>query len=109
VEESLFDQFVANAERLGYDAYRETISGSGGFEYRDVVENLMELENKLNSTLLVNLFGEKLGMHYATVFAIDCNRNLLRFMGKMESEKRFFLLQQVKTNSYKLLTAYPHT
>jgi len=96
--ESRLEQFVADANRVGYDVYRKSIEGSGTFEYRDVVDKLIELENKLNSSLLGYLFGEQLGEHYAKVFTYDCHRSITKFMGKMDSEKMFFLLHELKTN-----------
>lgn len=102
--ESRYEEFVANANSVGYDAYRKTIEGNGTFEYRDVVTKLIELENKLNSRLLTYLFGKELGYHYADVFVIDCDRSITKFFRRMESEKMFFLLHELKTNE----TLYAH-
>jgi len=102
--ESRYELYVSEANRIGFQGYMMDIKGNGSFEYRDVVLQLMELENKLNLNLFQYLFGEELGMHYASVFFNDANRSILKFMGKMESEKMFFLLHQLKTN--KALYAY---
>jgi hypothetical protein len=101
---SKYEQFVADAEKAGYEAYRKSIEGNGTFEYRDVVNSLIEFEDKANVPLFQYLFGEQLGIHYATIFFNGANRSILKLFGKMESAKVFYMLHEMKTN--KTLYAY---
>lgn len=99
-----YEQFVTDAEKAGYEAYRKSVEGNGTFEYRDVVNSLIEFENKANVPLFQYLFGEQLGMHYAKEFFYETDRSILKLFGKMESAKVFYLLHELKTN--KALYAY---
>ncbi len=93
---SKFEEFKENAQK-DIDAYRATIKGDGGFEYSEQAVMLFKLQNNLNSNLLIYLFGEHLGNHYANKF-VENNRNLLMFFKIIDSEATFFMLHQLKTN-----------
>jgi hypothetical protein len=93
---SRFEEFKENAKK-DIDNYRERLKGNGSFEYNETTIELIKLENKINSSLLIYLFGERLGNHYAERFAQSV-RSLLRLMNNMDSDARFFLLYELKTN-----------
>ncbi len=93
---SRFEEFKENAKK-DIDNYRERLKGNGSFEYNETTIELIKLENKINSSLLIYLFGERLGNHYAERF-VQSGRSLLRLMNNMDSEARFFLLYELKTN-----------
>ncbi len=95
---SRFEQFKQTSSNLGADNYRQTISGNGGFDYNQQVSSLIELSNKFNTNLLIYLFDEKLGRHLVEKFAIECKRNLLDFLNKIDVEMKFFILHELKTN-----------
>ena len=94
-----YEQFVADAKGLPIDDYRRSISGNGGFDYNKQVKMLTKLQNKLNTFLLIYLFGEQLGSHYSDVF-LQSGRNLLFLFGRMDDEAQFFMLHELKTNEY---------
>lgn len=93
----MVEEFKENAKKEGIDNYRERLKGNGSFEYNETTIELIKLENKINSSLLIYLFGERLGNHYAERF-VQSGRSLLRLMNNMDSEARFFLLYELKTN-----------
>lgn len=94
-----YEQFVADAQELSLDDYRKSISGNGGFDYNEQVKMLTKLQNKLNTLMLVYLFGEQLGCHYSDVF-LQSGRNLLNLFARMDREAQFFILHELKTNMY---------
>lgn len=96
-EQSRYDIFVINAKN-NHESYRKDVSGNGSFEYVQQVLDLMTLSDKLNMPLLVYLFGKQLGEHLAYKFVMECDRNLMKFFGKLDSQYRFFLLHELKTN-----------
>lgn len=93
---SRYEEFKENA-KSNIDLYRETIKGNGGFEYSEQSDNLFKLQNCLNSSLFIYMFGEQLGNHYIEKF-IDSKRNLLTFFKIIDSEAKFFMLHELKTN-----------
>ena len=97
-KESKYEEFIRIATERGYDYYRQDIKGNGGFDYNEQVSDLINFSNKVNSKLLIYLFGEQLGTHLAEKFVVDCKRDLLKLFGKINSEMKFFILHQIKTN-----------
>ena len=91
-----YEEFISNA-KSSIDDHRREIRGNGGFDYNEQVKMLTSLQNKLNTSLMIYLFGEQLGPHYAIVF-YDNGRNLLSLFSKMDSEAQFFILHELKTN-----------
>lgn len=98
-EQSLYELFCESA-RNDISKYRDELQGNGSFDYSNQVTELMNLQNRLNLSLLVHLFGDKLGTHYAEKYVIDYNRNILNFFNSMDSEARFFLLHQLKEDEH---------
>lgn len=96
-QKTRYELFVINAKN-NRETYRQDISGNGSFEYTDQALSLMDLANNLNMNLFVYLFGKQLGEHLAYKFVMDCNRDLLKFFGILDSQYRFFLLHELKTN-----------
>ena len=95
--ESKYEEFKKAAQD-NIDAYRTKISGSGSFEYSQQVDDLITFSNKVNYNLLVYMFGDKVGSHLAEKFAIECKRDILMFLKKIDSQMKFFILHQIKTN-----------
>lgn len=91
-----YEEFKQNA-KANIEAYREQIKGNGGFEFIQQITQLSRLQAKMNSQMLIYLFGEQLGNHYAEKF-VKSNRCLLRLMDGMDGEAKFFLLHELKTN-----------
>ncbi len=102
MEKTKYQEFLEAAH--DNENYRQEIQGNGGFEYNQQVSKLMELSNKLNSRLLVYLFGEEMGCHLAIKF-IECDRNLLRFFLAIDGQYKFYILHELKTNE----TLFAHT
>lgn len=96
-DQTRFEAFKATA-RTNIEQYRKDLSGDGSFQYVDQVMVLAEFSNKLNTKLLVYLFGEQLGEHLGTKFVIQCDRNLLKFLASLSSEYRFYILHEIKNN-----------
>lgn len=94
---SRYEQFVENAQHRR-DTYYDELSGDGSFDYHDQVTALIQLSNQLNAGILVYLFGEQTGMHLAEKFILECDRNLLRFFSCIDSQYRFYILYELKTN-----------
>lgn len=101
--ESNYEEFKKTAF-VNIDDYRKTVSGNGGFEYSQQIDDLIRFSNKVNSNLLIYMFGKKIGNHLAEKFVYECRRDLLLFLNKIDSEMRFFILHQIKTND----TLYAH-
>jgi hypothetical protein len=97
---SRYEDFKKNAqEQQEKNIYRETIKGNGGFEYNQQVFDLITFSNKVNSNLLIYLFGEQIGNHLSEKFVNECKRNFLIFLTKIDGEMRFFILNEIKTNT----------
>lgn len=96
-EQTRYEFFLSSA-RSDIKNYREKLKGDGTFNYLDQVTQLENLSNKMNSSMLVYLFGDQLGMHLAEKFVIECNRNLLTFFSRLTNEYRVFILHELKNN-----------
>lgn len=90
-----FEEFKNNAK--SNDDYVKEIEGNGSFEYKQQVKDLIRLQNNINRTMFIYLFGEQLGDHYARKF-MENGRNLLKVLSEMDNECSFFLLHELKTN-----------
>lgn len=95
MEATRFEQFLESAKK---ETYQADMKGSGTFEYDDQIIRLMVFSDKVNMRLLAYLFGTELGEHLAIKY-MEARRNLLVFLGLLDSEKRFFILHEIKTNS----------
>lgn len=78
------------------ESFREQLRGNGSFEFLTCVELLVSLEFKMNNRLLVYLFGDTLGLHYASKFAE--HRNVIKLISDMGDNERMFILHELKTN-----------
>jgi hypothetical protein len=98
-EKNRYEQFCVDAKK-DMDEYKNRLRGDGTFEYVNQVVELEKLSHKINSSMLVYLFGNELGEHLAKKFAYDCNRNLLSFLSGLTKEYRFYILHELKNNPY---------
>lgn len=96
-ETSRYELFKADAAK-DIDHYRKKVKGDGSFEYVDQVKQLQRLSNKMSGRLMVYLFGEQLGEHLIEKFVVECNRNLLNFLDKLDSQIKFYILYELKNN-----------
>lgn len=96
-EQTRYEEFLAYA-RSNIESYRKELKGDGTFDYLQQVDQLEKLSNKINLSMLVYLFGERLGTHLAEKFVIECNRNLLSFLSRLHYEYRVFILHELKNN-----------
>lgn len=98
---SRFEEFVINAQKN--PDYQTITKNNGSFEFNDCATKLVELQNKLNRSLLQYLFmndtNEHLIEHLAEKFAYTHQRNLLSWLGSIDSQYKFFIMHELKTNS----------
>lgn len=95
---SRFEQFILDFQN-NPAYFKEKLSGNGSFEFSDSISLLQEFSNKVNYNIFIYLFGKQLGEHLVEKFAIECDRNLLKFLSSIDSEYKFFILYEIKTNS----------
>lgn len=99
---SRYSEFNEKA-KSDIEAHRERTHGNGGFDYNEQVTILVELQNKLNLSLLKYMFGgtaeeDRFAKHLMEKF-ITCNRNLLQFFHNIDRQTRFYILHELKTNA----------
>ncbi len=95
---SRFEKFISDFQN-NPSYFKEKLSGNGSFEFSDSISLLQNFSNKVNYNIFVYLFGQQLGEHLAEKLAIECDRNLLKFLSAIDSEYTFFILYEIKTNS----------
>lgn len=100
-EPSRFSLFVARWKR-DPDEFRKELKGDGTFEFMAQVKELERLQSKVNTEMMLYLFGEHPGRHLAEKFAGQCGRNLLFFFSQLTPEYRMFILYELKTNPHLL-------
>lgn len=96
-QKSRFDIFKDQAQMGSGEEYQSKMKGNGSFDYRRQVDSLIQLSNQMNGRLLIYLFGFWHGQHLADLY-YNCDRNLLTFFSRIDSEYRFFILYELKTN-----------
>ncbi|QKZ15166.1 hypothetical protein [Spirosoma sp. KUDC1026] len=91
-----YEMFFAAFQR-NPDRYREEMAENGTFYYNEQVNQLIRLSNSINHRMLVYLFGERLGAHFAERY-VNADRNLLTFFSLLDENYQLFLLHELKTN-----------
>jgi len=79
----------------------KTLSEEDISNLRKVYQNLdkiWEFQCKVNQNLMVYLFGEQLGAHYWEKFTREYDRNIMRMMKGMDSEKKGDLVANIFLN-----------
>ena len=79
-------------EKLSIDDKKELISIYSNYE------KLWEFQCKVNQKLMVYIFGERLGEHYWEKFVRDFDRNVMKFMKSMDSDKKGDLVANIFFN-----------
>jgi hypothetical protein len=68
-------------------------------------DKLWEFQCKVNQNLMVYLFGENMGEHYWDKFTREHDRNIMRLMRGMDSDKKGDLVANIFFNK----NLYAHT
>jgi len=67
-------------------------------------DKLWEFQCKVNQNLMIYLFGEQLGGHYWDKFTREHDRNIMRMMKGMDSDKKGDMVANIFLNE----TIYAH-
>ncbi len=59
------------------------------------IDKIWEFQCKVNQSLMIYLFGERLGNHYWDKFVREHDRNLLQFLRGLDSEKKSDLMANI--------------
>lgn len=100
---SKYDQWLSDVkkDKETFEKAIQELKGNGQYEYSATIENLNELQNKLNNALFNYWFSngenDRYVKHIVNKF-LEKHRNLLSFLSSIDSEMRFFILLELKTN-----------
>lgn len=89
-----FEDFAASFKR-NPESFRAQMQESQTYDFVKQVKKMQKVQNNLSGFIMVDLFGEQLGMHLWEKFAIEANRNLLRFLNLLGTEEHFFLMHEI--------------
>ncbi len=96
-EQSMYDKFHAEAVN-DIESYRKRMRDDGTSEYIDDVKAIISFSNKVTGSIMISLFGERLGQHLIDKLFIQCNRDFLKFLSQLYEEYQFFLLHYIRNN-----------
>jgi len=72
----------------------------------NAIKELTEFSNKANLKLFDNLFGESVGDHLWSLFITEYNKNMLRFLCRLDKKNQFLLYLAIHKKKEVYLYSY---